>query len=66
MQMCAALWKLICVVEWNLFPSLEKRDLPSREILSLLNKAVTLVISMILDENIVLDSFGFPDQEFGR
>ena len=66
MQMCAALWKLICVVEWNLFPSLEKRDLPSREILSLLNKVVILVMSMDLDENNVLDSFGFPDQEFGR
>ena len=66
MQMCAALWKLICVVEWNLFPSLEKRDLPSREILSLLNKVVILVIPMDLDENNVLDSFGFPYQEFGR
>tara|TARA_B100001173_G_C15681663_1_gene418169 strand:- start:222 stop:422 length:201 start_codon:yes stop_codon:yes gene_type:complete len=66
MQMCAALWKLICVVEWNLFPSLEKRGLPSREILSLLNKVVILVIPKDLDENNVLDSFGFPDQEFGR
>ena len=66
MQMCTALWKLICVVEWNLFPSLEKRDLPSREILSLLNKVVILVMPMDLDENNVLDSFGFPDQEFGR
>ena len=66
MQMCAALWKLICVVEWNLFPSLEKRDLPSREILSLLNKVVILVMPMDLDENNVLDSFGFPCQEFGR
>ena len=59
MRMCAVLRELIFVVEWNLFPSLEKRDLPSRESLSLLNKAVTLVISTILDENIVLDSFGF-------
>ena len=66
MQMCAALWKLICVVEWNLFPSLEKRDLPSREILSLLNKVVILVMPMDLDESNVLDSFGFPYQEFGR
>ena len=66
MQMCAALWKLICVVEWNLFPSLEKRDLPSREILSLLNKVLILVIPMDLDENNVLDFFGFPDQEFDR
>ena len=66
MQMCASLWKLICVVEWNLFPSLEKRDRPSREILSLLNKVVILVMPMDLDENNVLDSFGFPDQEFGR
>ncbi|QNJ32542.1 hypothetical protein SynPROS91_02180 [Synechococcus sp. PROS-9-1] len=53
-------------MEWNLFPSLEKRDLPSREILSLLNKVVILVMPMDLDENNVLDSFGFPYQEFGR
>ena len=66
MQMCAALWKLICVVEWNLFPSLEKSDLPSREVLPLLNKVLILVMPMDLDENNVLDSFGFPDQEFGR
>ena len=61
MQMCAALWKLICVVEWNLFPSLEKRDLPSREILSLLNKVVILVIPMDLDENII-SAFTVGDQ----
>ena len=66
MRMCAVLRELIFVVEWNLFPSLEKRDLPSREILSLLNKVLILVIPMDLDENNVLDSFGFPDQEFGR
>jgi hypothetical protein len=57
---------LIFVVEWNLCPSLEKRELPSRESLSMLNKAVTLFMPGVLDENIVLDSFGFPDQEFGR
>ena len=66
MQMCAALWTLICVVEWDLCPSLEKQDLPSREIVSLLNKVVTLVIPMDLDESNVLDSFGSPDHEFGR
>ena len=32
----------------------------------MLNKAVTLFMPGVLDENIVLDSFGFPDQEFGR